>query len=103
MLVSCPNWFYSRRGSQKSNKPKPLHFGLQLNDWQSTLGIVCFSWLLKHAIYLKIRIWVIDLIEKNVPRLMRVHLVRNSNSAKFEKSPNIHLVQPIIHLVRILH
>ena len=45
------------------------------------------------------------------PRLMRVHLVRNSNSAKFEKSLNIHLVRPkntvflvrpIIHLVRIL-
>ena len=35
------------------------------------------------------------------PRLMRVHLVRNSTSAKFEKSPNIHLVRPIIHLVRI--
>ena len=33
--------------------------------------------------------------------LMRVHLVRNSTSAKFEKSPNIHLVRPIIHLVRI--
>ena len=36
------------------------------------------------------------------PRLMRVHLVQNSNSAKFEKSLNIHLVRPIIHLVRIL-
>ena len=35
------------------------------------------------------------------PRLMRVHLVQNSTSAKFEKSPNIHLVRPIIHLVRI--
>jgi hypothetical protein len=27
------------------------------------------------------------------PRLMRVHLVQNSTSAKFEKSPNIHLVR----------
>ena len=35
------------------------------------------------------------------PRLMRVHLVQNSTSVKFEKSPNIHLVRPIIHLVRI--
>ena len=35
------------------------------------------------------------------PRLMRVHLVRNSTSAKFEKSPNIHLVRSIIHLVPI--
>ena len=35
------------------------------------------------------------------PQLMRVHLVQNSTSAKFEKSPNIHLVQPIIHLVRL--
>ena len=34
-------------------------------------------------------------------RLMRIHLVRNSTSSKFEKKPNIHLVQPIIHLVRI--
>ena len=33
---------------------------------------------------------------------MRVRLVRNSTSAKFEKSLNIHLVRPIIHLVRIL-
>ena len=32
---------------------------------------------------------------------MRIHLVRNSTSAKFQKSPNIHLVRPIIHLVRI--
>ena len=35
------------------------------------------------------------------PRLMRVHLVRNSTIAKFEKSPNIHLMRHIIHLVRI--
>ena len=35
------------------------------------------------------------------PRLMRIHLVRNSTSAKFQKSPKIHLVRPIIHLVRI--
>ena len=35
------------------------------------------------------------------PRLMRVHLVQNSTSAKFEKSPNIHLVRPIIHLMQI--
>ena len=35
------------------------------------------------------------------PQLMRVHLVRKSTNAKFEKSPNIHLVRPIIHLVRI--
>ena len=27
------------------------------------------------------------------PRLMQVHLVRNSTSVKFEKSPNIHLVR----------
>ena len=27
--------------------------------------------------------------------------MQNSTSAKFEKSPNIHLVRPIIHLVRI--
>ena len=33
---------------------------------------------------------------------MRIHLVRNSTSAKFQKSPNIHLVRPIIHLVRKL-
>ena len=38
------------------------------------------------------------------PRLMGVHLVQNSTSAKFEKSPNIHLVRPSIHLVRpIIH
>ena len=35
------------------------------------------------------------------PRLMRIRLVRNSTSAKFQKSPIIHLVRPIIHLVRI--
>ena len=35
------------------------------------------------------------------PRLMRVHFVQNSIRAKFEKSPNIHLLRPIIHLVRI--
>ena len=33
---------------------------------------------------------------------MRIHLVRNSTSAIFGKNPKIHLVQPIIHLVRIL-
>ena len=41
------------------------------------------------------------LIEIPGPRLMRIHLVRNSTSAKFQKSPKIHLVRPIIHLVRI--
>ena len=33
------------------------------------------------------------------PQLMRIHLVQNSTSAKFQKSPNINLVRPIIHLV----
>ena len=36
------------------------------------------------------------------PRLMRIHIVRNSTIAKFQKSPNIHLVRLIIHLVQIL-
>ena len=36
------------------------------------------------------------------PHLMRIHLVRNSTSARFWKSPKIHLVRHIIHLVRIL-
>ena len=35
------------------------------------------------------------------PRLMRIHLVRYSTSARYEKYSNIHLVRPIIHLVRI--
>ncbi len=35
------------------------------------------------------------------PRLVRIHLVQNSTSASYEKYSNIHLVQPIIHLVRI--
>ena len=35
------------------------------------------------------------------PHLMRIHLVRYSTSAKYEKYSNIHLVRPIIHLVRI--
>ena len=35
------------------------------------------------------------------PHLMRIHLVRNSTSARYEKYSNIHLVRPIIHLVRI--
>ena len=35
------------------------------------------------------------------PRLMGIHLVRNSTSAQFQRSPNIHLVRPVIHLVRI--
>ena len=41
------------------------------------------------------------------PRVMRIHLVRNSTSARFEKNPKvftsskfIQLVQPIIHLVQ---
>ena len=32
---------------------------------------------------------------------MRIHLVRYSTSARFEKYSIIHLVRPIIHLVRI--
>ena len=36
------------------------------------------------------------------PHLMRIHLVRYSTSARYEKYSIIHLVQPIIHLVRIL-
>ena len=32
---------------------------------------------------------------------MRIHLARYSTSAKSGKNPNIHLVQPIIHLVLI--
>ena len=35
------------------------------------------------------------------PHLMRIHLVRYSTSARYEKYSNIHLVRPIIHLVRI--
>ena len=35
------------------------------------------------------------------PHLMRIHLVRYSTSARYEKYSNVHLVQPIIHLVRI--
>ena len=35
------------------------------------------------------------------PHLMRIHLVRYSTSARFEKYSIIHLVRPIIHLVRI--
>ena len=35
------------------------------------------------------------------PHLMRIHLVRYSTSAKYEKYSIIHLVRPIIHLVRI--
>ena len=42
-----------------------------------------------------------DTIATPGPWLMRIHLVQNSTSAKFQKSPNIHLVRPIIHLVRI--
>ena len=35
------------------------------------------------------------------PHLMRIHLVQYSTSARYEKYSNIHLVRPIIHLVRI--
>ena len=35
------------------------------------------------------------------PHLMRIHLVRYSTIARYEKYSIIHLVQPIIHLVRI--
>ena len=33
---------------------------------------------------------------------MRIHLVRYSTSARYEKYSIIHIVRPIIHLVRIL-
>ena len=35
------------------------------------------------------------------PHLMRIHLVRYSTSARYKKYSIIHLVRPIIHLVRI--
>ena len=35
------------------------------------------------------------------PHLMRIHLVRYSTSARYEKYSIIHLVLPIIHLLRI--
>ena len=35
------------------------------------------------------------------PHLMRIHLVRYSTSARYEKYSIVHLVRPIIHLVRI--
>ena len=35
------------------------------------------------------------------PHLMRIYLVRYSTSARYEKYSIIHLVRPIIHLVRI--
>ena len=35
------------------------------------------------------------------PHLMRIHLVRYSTSARYEKYSNIHLVRPIIQIVRI--
>ena len=42
-----------------------------------------------------------DFINTPGPHLMRIPLVRYSTSARYEKYSNIHLVQPIIHLVRI--
>ena len=35
------------------------------------------------------------------PHLMRIHLVGYSTGVRYEKYSNIHLVQPIIHLVQI--
>ena len=35
------------------------------------------------------------------PHLMQIHLVRYSTSERYEKYSIIHLMQPIIHLVRI--
>ena len=35
------------------------------------------------------------------PHLMRIHLERYSTSARYEKYSIIHIVRPIIHLVRI--
>ena len=35
------------------------------------------------------------------PHLMRIHLVRYSTSARYGKYSIIHLVRPIIHLMRI--
>ena len=35
------------------------------------------------------------------PHLMRIHLVRYSTSARYEKYSIIQLVRPIIHLVQI--
>ena len=41
------------------------------------------------------------LINTPDPHLMRIHLVWYSTSARYEKYTIIHLVRPIIHLVRI--
>ena len=43
--------------------------------------------------------WTIDITPG--PHLMRIHLVRYSTSARYENYSIIHLVRPIIHLVRI--
>ena len=45
--------------------------------------------------------WVPNIQFTPGPHLMRIHLVRYSTSARYEKYSIIHLVRPIIHLVQI--
>ena len=58
------------------------------------------------ALNLEVRILPISLLNcfwvyTPGPHLMRIHLVRYSTSTRYEKYSNIHLVRPIIQLLRI--
>ena len=75
-------------------------------------GVVEFGWELwsaelerSHTVANFFWSWILFVLHQHTytpgPRLMWIHLVQNSTSAKFQISPNIHLVWPIIHLVPI--
>ena len=54
-----------------------------------------------NGFFLDVSACLVKIDDTSGPHKMRIHLVRNSTSAKFGESPNIYLVRPIIHLARI--
>ena len=59
------------------------------------------AFLKQHFCYYYKKLYFRQIPNTPGPHLMRIHLVRYPTSARYEKYSIIHLVRPIIHLVRI--
>ena len=75
-------------------------------SWEKKARLLgCLQSRLYYSYYCHLGYLVSKLRRKNIctpgPLTMQIHLVQYSTSARYEKYSNIHLVRPIIHLVRI--
>ena len=77
-----------------------LNMILQSLPWNHFKDFMCFLGARTMYIHTHNQAWQASKHTPG-PHLMRIHLVRYSTSARYEKYSVIYLVRPIIHLVRI--